>query len=340
MVSVTVTLGRVIVVAAFAIISLLSAVTVATAHPFFNSSEPGCDGSDPNVLMCDDFEDGSWFEENADVANSNGGTDVRTDGWAGRIRDGYPHAICGGTGAGGTKCTARSILQAGAGGSAALADHNLAPGTGPGMGSSYNEVYLRFYMKVLPGYVWNDNQKFVTWNPCCANAGGIVFGAGPTRNGDLQACPFWDCNLDSSTYRNPQNGCSSWFLCQNQGKDLSLSNLVNHWVYIEIHIKLNTPGVRNGLYRMWVNDCGTNGLGCTGAPTLRMNYTNVGWRPAGENRSIGVIFFDIWGNPSDVGTMHIDQIKASRVGPIGFMGSSGASADLVAPGTPSGVVVQ
>src|SRR3989442_15529281 len=28
---------------------------------YFNSSEPGGNGSDPNVLWCDGFERGSWF---------------------------------------------------------------------------------------------------------------------------------------------------------------------------------------------------------------------------------------------------------------------------------------
>jgi hypothetical protein len=315
-------------------------VHTAWADPYFNSTEPGCDGSDSNVLMCDDFEDGTWYEENADVANNNGGIDVRTDGWAGRIRDGYPHATCGsGVGAGGTNCAARSILHGGDGGNSALADHNLAPGQGPGVGSSYDEVYFRFYLKVLSGYNWNNNQKFVTWNPCCANDGGIVFGGGPTRNNLLMACPFWDCNLDDN-YRNPQNGCNSWFLCQNQGNTFDLADHVNHWVFIEVHVKLNTAGVRNGIYQMWVDDCGTNGLGCSGNPTLRMNYTNIGFRcttsynsacATGQNAKIGVIFFDIWGNPADVGTMLLDQVKVAKVGPIGFMGSIAPSPPPEAP---------
>ena len=34
-----------------------------------------CDGSDPTVVMCDDFEDGNWFQTNE---NAN---DPANDGW-------------------------------------------------------------------------------------------------------------------------------------------------------------------------------------------------------------------------------------------------------------------
>src|SRR5688572_14431457 len=59
------------------------AVTSALADPYFNSSEPGCSGSDPNVLMCDDFEDGSWYVTDGDTAGGMANPD--NDGWGGTI---------------------------------------------------------------------------------------------------------------------------------------------------------------------------------------------------------------------------------------------------------------
>src|SRR5262245_49175420 len=55
--------ARGLVATVFAAVTFLALVAgpPASAHPYFNSSEAGCDGSDPNVLMCDDFEDGTWF---------------------------------------------------------------------------------------------------------------------------------------------------------------------------------------------------------------------------------------------------------------------------------------
>jgi len=321
MVSLRAMMGWALFLAVCFTLGLLSVATVGAAGSYFNSSEPGCSGSDPNVLLCEDFESkdalglspagsgvGTWASENADVANSKGGIDTRTKGWAMRIRDGYPHSICGGVGVGGTNCAARSILQGGDGGNSAMADHSLAPGTGPGRGSSYNEIYVRFYWKPLAGYVWNNNQKMITWNPCCANDGGIVFG-GSGRNDEWETCPFQSCNVLSEGY-----------LTQNQGNKYSMRNHVGNWTFVELHVKLNTPGVRDGVFEMWLDDCGPAGLTFPSTPTLRARYTNVLWRPAGENRLLGVVFFDIWGNPSDVGTVLIDQLKVTKVGPIGFMG--------------------
>jgi hypothetical protein len=341
MVSVRLATSWKLLVAALVTLGLLAGVSRAIADPFFNSSETGCNGSDPNVLLCDDFEDGTWFEENADVANSNGGIDTRTDGWAGRIRDGYPHAVCGGAGFK-SNCAARSILQGGSdGGNSALADHNLAPSTGPGRGSEYTEYYARFYFKRLSPFTFNNNQKFMSINPCCANDGGIFFGGiGDGSASGKLVCPMWDCNLEDN-YRNPQNPGNSVYLYQNQGKDLDTRTLLDHWVYYEYHWKLNTYNVRNGVVEVWMNDCGTTGTSCTGTPTLRARYTNVGWSGVGtggtaprHDAGAGVFFFDIWGNPSDGGTILFDQLKVSKIGPIGFAGASGPT-DSVAPAGPT-----
>jgi hypothetical protein len=243
-------------------LALMLAHSRADADPFFNSAEPGCNGTDPNVLMCDDFESpdalhllpagtgvGDWASENADVANSNGGTDSRTKGWAMRIRPGYPHSICGpGVGGSGSNCAARSILQGGNGGNSALADHNFAPSTGAGRGTNYNEFSARFMVKFSAGYVANNNQKFITFNPCCANDGGIVHGGFGRNMGDPQLCPFQSCNV-----------LNEGFLQQNQGVNFRPLSTPN-WQNWEIHIKLNTPGVRDGIFEWWANDCGTSGV--------------------------------------------------------------------------------
>src|SRR6266853_1970655 len=69
---------------------LLLPAIQASADPYFNSSEPGCDGSNPNTLWCEDFESpgvsgGRWYAEDCDTANANGGIDLRTKGWCGTI---------------------------------------------------------------------------------------------------------------------------------------------------------------------------------------------------------------------------------------------------------------
>src|SRR5439155_17603430 len=94
---------------------------------------------------------------------------------------------------------------------------------------------------------------------------------------------------------------------------------------------LNTPGVANGVLEIWADNCGANGLGCTGTPTLRAQYTNVLWRLAGDNTQIGSIWLESWSNIPSIGEEYYDQIKVSKVGPIGFTPMGTPPSDIVAP---------
>ena len=78
------TLPTVIIIGLLATLMLLVTSSTAVADMYFNSAERGCDGSDPSVLMCDDFESGAWYSVNCDVANASGGL-LQTHGWCGSI---------------------------------------------------------------------------------------------------------------------------------------------------------------------------------------------------------------------------------------------------------------
>jgi hypothetical protein len=52
---------------------------------------------------------------------------------------------------------------------------------------------------------------------------------------------------------------------------------------------------------------------------------------------IEVLWFENWANPASSGTGYVDQIKASKVGPIGFMSGSGAG---TRPQTPNNLNVR
>ena len=60
---------------------------LAYADQYFNSAEPGCDGSDPTVVFCDDFEDGDWAFTDHDgmrggaKVTPNAETYLPNDGW-------------------------------------------------------------------------------------------------------------------------------------------------------------------------------------------------------------------------------------------------------------------
>ncbi len=273
---------------------------------YFNSSEAGC-GTDPSIVWCDDFENGSWYSKDCDTANASGGL-AQTKGWCGTIFSNpispTGAAVCGAAGAAGTNCAASGGLHNGGQGGVNMADHNLGPNA-----NGYNEIWLRYYIKPSAGYQYGA-QKMITFNSTPAGSGGISIGGSgsPFSNGAYDTCPVYDCNTTGAVY----------YYRQNQATKLTLSQITGHWAYVEMHVKLNTPGQANGIWELWLNDCGTNGV-CTGTPTLRSHYTTVQWQGPTDNKQIKSIWFENWANPGSVGTELYDQIMVKTNGQIGFV---------------------
>jgi hypothetical protein len=58
---------------------------------------------------------------------------------------------------------------------------------------------------------------------------------------------------------------------QNQGHNITLKP--GRWYLFEWHIRLNTPGVANGITELWIDDAAEPGA----RQTLRMRYTDMRW---------------------------------------------------------------
>ena len=282
----------------------------ASAHLYYNSSEPGCDGSDPNILWCDDFEDGDWAQTYSSTALES------NDGWVmnqygpgcnGGCTDGVPlvgspakGVKCGMAGVAGTNCAASSGMRSGSAGQPPfMGDHNFVDQ------QSVDELYFRYYLKDLPGSVIGQ-EKMLSVNTCCAGIGGIKFANHFT----------WPGSRIIQVTVVPED----------VNRQLNISNIgsltIGRWWYIEYHIKLNTPGASDGIWEAWINDCGVDGTSCSGSPTLRARHTNVKWRNAGDNSKMGSLWLENWANPGGSGETHYDQIKVSKIGPIGFTKSN------------------
>ena len=288
--------------------SVASATTQSALPPsqnnmYFNSSEPGCDGSNPNYVMCDDFENGDWYTKDCDQARGSAGGLGQTgvDGWCGNI---YANpitpagaAICGGIGVVGTNCVATSgILPGPSIGGRNEALHGFINDT------SYDELYVRWYMKPSSNFApGHEKMMFFQQN----------------IDGGFQCCvlmfPFGSLEPDFQT----QNATTAR-LGQNLGNALSV--IPGHWYYFEVHIKLNTAGGSDGVFDFWMNDCGTNGLGCTGAGTQRARWTNRNdLRDTNPASRIGAIWLENWSNPGSTGEEYYDQmvVSTTRIGPMG-----------------------
>ncbi len=300
-------------------VALLAAGSPATAGPYFNSSEPGCDGSDQNVLACDDFEDGDWYVNDGDHATS------ADDGWFATI---YANPItpagailCG---AGVTpfgNCAANGGAHSGAGGRNMAMRHfkTATCGTNGGQTCPVPEVYVRWYAFWTSGYQFGAEKHLNVTN----DGGDIAFaniqlncaagGASSTADPHVQVI--------YGTVNEPGN-CGP----QNQGNSIAIQS--GRWYFFEFHVKAGSSAVME----LWVNDCGTAGTSCGASPILRTRLT--GTLPGNGNGSqIETIWLENWANPASVGTGPLwDQIKVARVGPIGFADGGSAPTPPAAPG--------
>jgi hypothetical protein len=272
---------------------------------FLNSSEPGCDGSDPNKLFCEDFETpgvsgGRWYGEDCNTANRNGGINSRTKGWCGTV---YANPItppgaeiCGNAGVKSNCAGNHGQLYGGQGGRN-MADHSLSEKT--------DEIYVRYYQKWLPDYLFGQ-EKVLIFNAGVAGYGGIKWGGLVLNCGAGSARPRG--NLQWSPVGGGFDRC------------LPIASIISGvWYYIEIHAKLSTTATSgDGRLRAWVNDCGASGTACGATPTLRLDQQNMSWDRKSPSELFGSLWWENWANPGSTGTSHIDQIVVSKT-PIGFM---------------------
>jgi hypothetical protein len=305
------------IIRSMVLLTLVSAPAIdhASAHMFLNSAEPQCNGSDPTILMCDDYEDGAWFVTNADTGGRN---DPQNDGWAGTIYFtdplGQNFARCGSKGAMGTNCTATSAYRNTAVSQGGGRGHHTL---GPTSETYHDEVYHREYFKVLPGYSFGHEK----WTFYERSNSSIQYG--------LIQTPFSSNKFDFAIQSGSEgtSGCISKRCPQNQGNDITITP--GHWYYLEVRLKLST-----GTVQMWQDDCGTSGLGCTGTGTLRLSYSGIvfsgaqnlccdahqeNWCPISGGTCAGEVYRDqtVW--------------ATRRIGPMG----GGIPTDTVPPDPPT-----
>jgi hypothetical protein len=299
---------------------LAPGVPVALAGPYYNSTEPGCNGSDPNVLMCDGFESGKWYATDCDT--SGGMTNASNNGWCGSI---FANPItpagavlCGPGVTPFGACAANGGAHSGQGGRN-MALHHLKAATCGSTGTELcgvGEVYVRWYAKWLAPYSFGAEKHMNITN----SDGDIAF-----ANVQLN-CGTGGASSTATPYIQVLHGMN---ICQPPNvSDITIQP--DHWYFFEMHVRAGS----SGLIELWINDCGTGGTSCGTAPILRTRLT--GSLPGNANGSqIETIWLENWANPPSAGIGPLwDQLKVSRVGPIGLSGSTG-SADRTPPATPA-----
>ncbi len=319
----------------FSLLLMVSFLVLADTYHNCGTTEPAFNIPSSHIVMCDDFEDGSWaprVDGNATAAND--GWFMRDSGGqydgSGDATDpfGTDYGRCGGRGASGTNCTSTTHRQntPAVGTNGATGHHYFYPDGH--INSQYKELYVRFYTR----------QRSAAFAE--AGVGDFVMGHEKTVNMTAE-----DSNwLMFVGHKHFGNG--SWafisqnedqFVGQNQGDppgillydDDPVTGNLDHWFYVEHRIRLDDAGQNNGLYQMWLNDCGVSGLDCTqpGSGTLRINITGRNFLQDGtgqpDSDRMDSMWIESWGNASSQGTQEYDQwvISTERIGQMANFGT-------------------
>jgi hypothetical protein len=298
-------------------------------NAFYNSAEEGCDGSDADVLMCEDFErppgtgaepgSGShnWYAMNCDVANgAPGGRTENTKGWCPTIYQDtlmrIATTVCGSkgfrsncastTGPIPGPCTqveegpCDEVFHDSAQGN--MADHGFPSGAG------YDSVTVRLFFYAETGFLWGGGQKFLTFNRGSPGGGGIHWGSFG-----------WNCQHGDDDAGVPTMGWSApnigFELCQGASGGFEMQD--GHWYGMIIQQKLSTDAsTPNGYFRAYIDDFGTDGLTSVPTPTLRIQNDTIRHPRATFSGNISTLWFESWGAPRVTGSWRLDNIKVCK----------------------------
>jgi len=399
-----------------ALLALLLSATSAGGQTLYNDTannihdtyDPLCDGSDPSIVWCEGFEDGTWGPWYDEPLNSNNDAAWDTnnlDGWTidaafgtlggqlfrqpavtlGTSGGQYVNCNAGGFdvglddedvadfGAAGTPCTSSSDwvdssttspgdpVNGRNGLHAFLLDASDNP-TADGnyyrrdlRASGTWHWYVRFYFKEsgvtsqrCPGgtpcpafsqFATGNGYKVIQTNAnrSLIGLGGALLGAGnaPGSVGEqelfnmVSACGATDertCYQDGDV--TPSVPLNKYDCGMGPGTSFNHNDFLDHWIFVEAEYLID--GV-NGTMRLWMDDCGKDGRGCTGTPTLRIEATGLDLTWTDTTNSVcdemitmggpRTLWFN-WDNTSMQGEILVDEIVVRdgevTASPIGF----------------------
>ena len=277
--------------------------------------EPACPGGsspNPNVLMCENFEDGDFLDR-WDVGNHNGnlapsqfvlctadafGFHDRCAAWSNRLIFDHEWGFYGYD-----------------------ARRKFPP---------QSEFYVRWYQSSSNPYVWGtlEDKSFLIHD----RENTITAYVGSNRN-DLPTVRDSGPGMPYiANYQDIDRAETAGLYTkvnrfQNQGRNLTLQP--GTWYLFEWYVKLNTPGLSNGVTKLWIDDA-TKPIS---TQTLRMQYDDMRWLKADEiGKQFGQVRLTVYDQRCDIGrntcppngpsildqSQRWDEIVVSK-GPIGPM---------------------
>lgn len=270
------------VIAAVAVWLLALLLPGASPRWIARAAELGCLGSDlsnTDVLMCDDFEDGTFLEQ-----------------WViGSTRNRWPSSqfvLCGDGFGFEDRCAAWS--------------HHLAFDGSWGFWGfdalktfpPHPEFYVRWYQYISDPYTWGTlEDKSVILQDSTRTLTAYV---GTSRN-HLPVEPHSGPGVPFvANYQDvdwPETGGQHTKVnrFQNQGNDIMLQP--GRWYLFEWYIRLNTPGMSDGVTKLWIDDA-TEPIA---TQTLRIHHTDMRWlRSSDTDKQFTTVRLTVYNQRCDI----------------------------------------
>ncbi|MCI0527740.1 MAG: hypothetical protein L0Y56_09895 [Nitrospira sp.] len=275
--------------------------------------EPSCPAGsnpNPNVIWCDDFDDGIPVAQKYFEYNSNGGDFVPVAGQG--LGGSYGMQVIwqvGEVDAGNFKRTfGRSPVNS--------QSHS---------GIDFREIYWRQYLKMQQGWTGNPGKLsratiLATSNWAQAMIAHLWGGSSDYLSIDPASGIDGSGNLVTTTYNDFAN--LRWLGARRGTTSIFSQAASGKWYCIEAHVKLNTPGLSDGIFEFWIDG------------NLEANRTDLNWVNTWQNYGINAVFFENYWNAGAPSVMvrYFDNIVIStqRIGCL----------DATSPNPPTGLQVQ
>jgi hypothetical protein len=114
------------------------------------------------------------------------------------------------------------------------------------------------------------------------------------------------------------------FLAPDSGPGFNHFDYVGNWIFMEFEYKNATSASSNdGFTRAWMDDCGADGLSCTGTPTLAHEWENLdnfsdgtgdsGRCPAASSGGVNTIWNNWWSGGISANTNYKGEIQIDEI---------------------------
>jgi len=229
----------------------------------------GALAADPNVIWCDDFEDGVALSSKYFDYDSNGGDFVPVAGTG----------INGSTGL-------RVVWQPGeteAGSIKRMFGRNPVRSQSHSS-QDFRDIYYRQYLRTAPG--WSGNPYKVSRATSFATSGWAqamiahVWGDGTGDSPAIDPATGINAAGQLATMRYNDFANLQWLGLRRATTPIFAASNANRWTCVESHVRLNSPGSADGVFELFVDG------------QLEASRTNLNWVGPWQGYGINAVFFE------------------------------------------------